>query len=1148
MRYKLLLLLLSLVAALSASTHSTQTGVVTLDTANPVVMALTPTGGTVRTGDTVDITWTAADNHPQTYPIRLSWREGESYGWQVISSYEMNDSLFCWTVPQAYTGDAQVQVTMTDSFGNEASHKTWTFSIIPGYNFHLTSVATLDTADPVVTITCPTADSVFVRGDPLPVEWSTVETNIPDGAVNLCWRRNASADWDSIAVNEDDDGAYDWITPADSTAAAQVRVASVDAFGNIGMGMSEPFTILQPMASFTADVTSGFAPLTVQFTDTSIGDVTSWNWDFNSDGIIDSEEQNPVWTYLFPWDYTVTLTVTFSNPLRRATRRESDSEVRIDYIQATIDPATLIEVPDDYSTIQAAIDAAGNGDCIVVSDGIYFENLEIVGKEITLASEYYVDGDTLHIDNTIIDGSQLRDRTVGSVISILPGTNPNLESLVTGFTITHGSGRTITQTQGDQTIQKRVGGGLYIESSDPVITKNKIIENEAEDEGGGSYAYLSVPNFGGGIEVGVVNPGGNLFNDNFADAGNDMYFEAPDIRDALKVENCDFEVFCSADTTRTAYWTTTNVPIRYSGSYGSTEVITSDIWVAIFGSDTENDGCSPESPFLTIDHALSLAYGTEQNPVVIHLEAGVYAPSQNGERFPLQMVDWVSIEGSGVDETYIDAEATTGNPNRVILLDHVIGCQLVNLTIIGGVVTEDKGVNGAGIAAFSSSVQLESIALNNMTATGEGAGAYLRNSSLTAQNLSVMNNQADSNGGGLCFRESSVFIDSSMISANSSNCGGGVYASGGNFGLFSSSITDNNTTGDNRRGGGVYITASDTCRISGSIVQNNVADYGAGMFLQGIISFEISCNRIVNNLQNTTQPANGGGGVYWSTGNTGRFVSNLVANNTAYQGGGFFGLLSPEIEIANNTIANNLATYKGGGFYLNASSPAITNTIIWGNQALSSGDQVFLQTNSSDPDLLFCDVQGGSAAFALSSGTYTGFYNNNSNLDPQFMTPTEIAGNGSDALLADWSLQEASPCRDAGDPATVLTELPFDIDGNPRISNLIIDQGAWEYQVIPSPDSPQNITIYCVGGVLVVSWDAQEEAEGYRVYMDIAPDGSFDNEISASCGFFSQGDSRVSWTWDSPPDSSSFFCVTSYMNEPACRIQKSAIRLECSQE
>lgn len=45
------------------------------------------------------------------------------------------------------------------------------------------------------------------------------------------------------------------------------------------------------------------------FTDNSVGDVTSYAWDFNGDGLIDSTDKNPVYIYTIPGIYTVTETV-----------------------------------------------------------------------------------------------------------------------------------------------------------------------------------------------------------------------------------------------------------------------------------------------------------------------------------------------------------------------------------------------------------------------------------------------------------------------------------------------------------------------------------------------------------------------------------------------------------------------------------------------------------------------------------------------------------------------------------------------------------------------------------------------------------------------------------------------------------------------
>ena len=51
-----------------------------------------------------------------------------------------------------------------------------------------------------------------------------------------------------------------------------------------------------PVADFTANTTEGYAPLTVQFTDTSTNSPTEWNWNFG-DGAT-STEQNPEHTFI----------------------------------------------------------------------------------------------------------------------------------------------------------------------------------------------------------------------------------------------------------------------------------------------------------------------------------------------------------------------------------------------------------------------------------------------------------------------------------------------------------------------------------------------------------------------------------------------------------------------------------------------------------------------------------------------------------------------------------------------------------------------------------------------------------------------------------------------------------------------------------
>src|SRR5205085_11566302 len=63
-----------------------------------------------------------------------------------------------------------------------------------------------------------------------------------------------------------------------------------------------------PTANFSGNPTSGTAPLTCEFTDQSTGTPTSWAWDFQGDGIVDSTQQNPQFIYTTPGSYTVSLT------------------------------------------------------------------------------------------------------------------------------------------------------------------------------------------------------------------------------------------------------------------------------------------------------------------------------------------------------------------------------------------------------------------------------------------------------------------------------------------------------------------------------------------------------------------------------------------------------------------------------------------------------------------------------------------------------------------------------------------------------------------------------------------------------------------------------------------------------------------------
>jgi trimeric autotransporter adhesin len=79
-----------------------------------------------------------------------------------------------------------------------------------------------------------------------------------------------------------------------------------------GGGTAPPPQPSAPVADFTATPTSGTAPLAVAFTDTSTNGPTSWAWDFDNNGSVDSTAQHPSHTYSAAGTYTVKLTVSNS--------------------------------------------------------------------------------------------------------------------------------------------------------------------------------------------------------------------------------------------------------------------------------------------------------------------------------------------------------------------------------------------------------------------------------------------------------------------------------------------------------------------------------------------------------------------------------------------------------------------------------------------------------------------------------------------------------------------------------------------------------------------------------------------------------------------------------------------------------------------
>jgi len=186
--------------------------------------------------------------------------------------------------------------------------------------------------------------------------------------------------------------------------------------------------------------------------DNTIGEALRQWWEVSVD-------TGPDWMWERSWFYGMII--------------QGDPTLKVHY-----DDGNIVYVPDDYPTIQSAIDAVVDGDKVIVNPGTYYENIDFNGKNITIASLFLITQDTTYISQTIIDGNQN-----GSVVTFFSGEDST--AVLCGFTIQNG------YAQGSWT--EGWGGGISCDNSNPSLENVTISNNSASFLGGGIFCCYSDP-------------------------------------------------------------------------------------------------------------------------------------------------------------------------------------------------------------------------------------------------------------------------------------------------------------------------------------------------------------------------------------------------------------------------------------------------------------------------------------------------------------------------------------------------------------------------------------------------------------------------------------------------------------------------------
>ncbi|MDD3622693.1 MAG: NosD domain-containing protein, partial [Methanofollis sp.] len=270
-----------------------------------------------------------------------------------------------------------------------------------------------------------------------------------------------------------------WLTPAgtgfsethadfDGDGICDEGYAITDDNGDVVGTDSLPLQNGGPSANFSVTSPTFMVGMPISFNDTSVGAPTSWSWDFGDET---ETAQNVTRTYDVVGTYQATLTV--------------ENEFGTNTTSRTLDVVPY--------TIQGAVNAASEGDVVLVPSGTYNEDVT-VDKCLTLRGS---EGAALNGEIEITaDGATVENLTVNGVVGSTVITVNAADAVVRGCTIWDGGDGIRITSAPNCTVEgctlggTLTGNGIYLYSAG----QSRILDNQMTGCGGfGIILYSSCP-------------------------------------------------------------------------------------------------------------------------------------------------------------------------------------------------------------------------------------------------------------------------------------------------------------------------------------------------------------------------------------------------------------------------------------------------------------------------------------------------------------------------------------------------------------------------------------------------------------------------------------------------------------------------------